>query len=46
MAEINSNPPPGYSTSLQAAPLKIPARDLWGAVRDLPKAGTVYRGAA
>jgi len=46
MAEINSNPPPGYSTSLQAAPLEIPARDLRGAVRDLPKAGTVYRGSA
>ncbi len=29
-----------------AAPLVIPARDLRGAVLDLPKAGTVYRGSA
>jgi hypothetical protein len=30
----------------EAPPLEIPARDLRGAVRELPKAGTVYRGAA
>lgn len=30
----------------EAPPLEIPARDLRGAVRDLPKAGTVYRGSA
>jgi hypothetical protein len=38
-------PPPNYSASVPAA-LGIPARDLRGAVRELPKAGTVYQGAA
>jgi len=36
----------GYGVWEGDLPLEIPARDLRGAVRELPKAGTVYRGAA